>query len=91
MFPRSKTFDFNHSSKKVSLLYFLEWAHKSIPKGAEDVTLELAEDVCTDNIGNVSYFTTWLELAWEEPGENPIYVSQMLTYKKKLEKWKKMQ
>lgn len=91
MCQKYKTFDFHYGSKKVSLLHFLEWAYKSIPKNANDVTLELIEDICGDDVGNISYFSTSLELAWKESVDNPKYELQMKKYKNKLEAWKKAQ
>ena len=57
----STTFVFDHASKKVSLLYFLEWAQKAIPKGAEDITLELEEEWEDDYYLNTSIVISWKE------------------------------
>lgn len=90
LFPRSKTFEFNHASKKVSLLRFLDWCYAQLPKKAVDVTLELREDIDYTDEGDFSSFFTYLELAWEEEGDNPDYDNDMIKYKKKLDKWKRL-
>jgi predicted nucleic acid-binding protein len=80
----STKYEFNFVSNKVSLIVFLDWLKTAIPKGASDVTLELAESKYEED-GDAS----WIEIAWAKEIKNKDYDKEMKKYKKQLAKWKK--
>jgi hypothetical protein len=82
---RTATFDaFDWTCKKVAIGFFLNWVEETVPKGADDITLELQEGWdLYDYSGSPN-----LELAWNEKVDNPYYEQQMKSYQKKLKKWK---
>lgn len=81
----SVNYDFDWASKKVSFDGFLAWAKEQIPRGADDVTLELVEHWEYDDV------FTYLQIAWKQTEDNPNYDKQMKKYEKSLAKWKKEQ
>jgi hypothetical protein len=79
----NSSYHFDWTSKKVSLIVFLDWIKDTIPKGAFDVTIGLENDHYYDD------GITWISIAWQIEVDNTLYTIQMKKYDKQLVKWKK--
>ena len=82
----ARTFYFDHVSKKVSVLTFLDWLREELPDGAYDATLSIEEDVNEEN-GDILSCNILLE--WKFLTLNTRYKSETKKYEKQLAKWKK--
>jgi hypothetical protein len=76
LITESKSFDFDWTSKKVALQYFMQWCKENVPTGAQDVTLELMEDWQYDDC------QTYLEIAWKREVPNPRYEKELKKFNK---------
>jgi hypothetical protein len=83
--PAGTTFYFDHTSKKVSLSYFLDWIKETLPKGATDVTISMDED-CSEYDGSI--ISCYLQVEWKVKRDNPRYEKEFKKYKKQLAEWK---